>query len=585
MAINLNTGVSINNLYATATAEQIAKIEEAAKDGFTEDELQKLENEGIDTTPIKNNSTAAGTQDTANKVSVQDKAKEIKEKYCKDLTAATGDKYNAANNPELKAFSQAINDGLMDELGKAGYNKTEIVDIINQAFPSIGIKNNEDGSYECPYGHGQEAKDIYSKFVEELTKVTTIDSKALLEAQNKLSKINTEIIQNNRALKGLEYNISVLQNAIEEKINDAIDKSKDIQEEQKDDAKNVVSKRLNEYTSANGNMTYEEFQKNVANDLDELAGSAGSQLSKAVAQILDAQRDMSTLNSYMAKMSNLIESNKNLTTQADEVKASIEKIKADAKSEDKDCKRCDPIGFSDNNGTRFDFFVDKDSDGNVTNENEFLGADKGFDEMKEADADGDGKVTAQELDAKNVKVVVTNKDGSQEVKNASDILKEGDSIDLSSYQAQNTEMDNGNALLGTFSVNKDGQTLNTGYQTLDKLDWLDDNFEFSDEINGVGRHMRTEGEVAKADDYSEKYNAFMQKFEQLKKLEQQAEAKLKINGEQIKEGISNSAKADADKKASDIENIFTATQAKAEADKAEAEKKAEDEDKKKTEEE
>ena len=562
MAINLNTGVTIRNLYTTASAEEIAKIEEAAKDGFTEDELQQLEKDGIDTTLIKQNSTAAGADKAANtnKTSVADKAKEIKEKYCKDIQAATGDAYSA-NNPELKAFSKAMDDGLLEELGKAGYNKTEIVDIINQAFPSIGIKNKEDGSYECPYGHGNEAKAIYDKFVDNLAKATTVDSAALIEAQNKLSKINTEIVQNNRELKNLEYNITILQQSIEQKINDAIDKSKDIEESQKEDAKNVVSDRLNEYTSSNGKMTYEEFQKNVASDLDGLSGEANSKLSKAVLQILDAQRDMSTLKGYMSKMSTVIANNKNLTTQADEVKASIDKIKANATNEDKDRNRCDPIGFSDNDGKRYDFFVDKDSDGNVTNENEFLGAENGFQEMKDADANGDGKVTADELDAKNVKMVVTNSDGTQEIKNATDVLKEGDSIDLASYQSQNTELENGNALLGTFSVNMGGQKLDTGYQTLDKLDWLDENFEFSDEINGVGRHIRTEGEVSKAEDYTEKYNLFTQNFEKLKSKQQEAMAALNLTSSEVEDGITNAAENDAKTRAASISKVFEETKA------------------------
>ena len=74
--INLNANVSIKTLYADLQEEQIAQIEEAAKDGFTEDELQKLEGSGIDTTLIKNNAQAQETQNTQ-KASVEDKVKEI----------------------------------------------------------------------------------------------------------------------------------------------------------------------------------------------------------------------------------------------------------------------------------------------------------------------------------------------------------------------------------------------------------------------------------------------------------------------------------------------------------------------------
>ena len=576
-AINLNAGVSIKTLYADATEEQIAQIEEASTDGFTEDELQKLEDDGIDTSLIKNNAAKADGAAKKPDTSVEDKAAEIREKYCQGLAAATGDAYSASN-PELKALSDAMNDGLIKELGEAGYSKNEIVDIINQAFPSVGISNTADGKYQCPHGHGDEAQGIYDKFVQELASATSVDPQKLIEAQNKLLKISNEIADNNRSLKALEYNITMLQGNIEDKINDAIEESEDIVEDQQEDAKNIVSKRLNEYTSSNGEMTYEEFQRNVGNDLDNLSGTANSKLSSAVAKIISAQRDMTVLNGYMNKMSGLIDSNAQLSADAKSVQDEIQTIKdeaaaASASGSDEDCQRCDPIGFSDAEGTRFDFFVDKDSDGNVTNENEFLGAENGFQEMIDADVDGDGKVTASELDSQNVKVVVTNEDGSQEIKNASEVLKESDSINLSSYQAQNTELDNGNALLGTFSVEKDGQTLDTGYQTLDKLDWLDNNFEFSDEINGVGRHMNTEGEVTEALDYSEQFDAFNQKFDELKTKEKDAEVKLGLDSEEVKSGIANAAEMDANKKASTIQEAFKRTQAK-EEQAAEAEEKA-----------
>ena len=550
-AINLNPGVAIRNIFNNLNAEQIAKVEEAAKDGFSEDELQKLEDEGIDTNIIKQNAAPANT---GNKADVADKAKEINAKYCANLAAAQGDKYSASN-PELKAMSKAMEDGLIAELGKEGYSKNEIVDIINQAFPNVGIHNNQDGSYECPWGHGDEAKAIYAKFVEELTKASSANSAELLEAQNKLLQINKAITNNNRELKSLECNITLLQSSIEDKIDEALDKSKDIQEDQKDDAKDIVSKRLNEYTSSNGDITYDEFQKNVASDLDNLSGTANSKLSAAVAEILSAQKDMNVLNGYLSRMNNLVNANKDLSQQASDVTKSIEQIKEKAASEsDEGCKRCDPIGFTDEEGVRYDFFVDEDNDGNVTNENEFLGAENGFNEMINADADGDKKVTAKELDEKNVKVVVTKADGTQEIKNASDVLKESDSVDLSSYKAQNTEMDNGNALLGTFSVNMGGKSLDTGYQTMDTLDWLDDNFEFSDEINGTGRHTRKENETVEALDYSQKYNMFAQKYDELESKEKEAETKLKISSNN--DAVKSMAEKEAKAKGSEIESKF-----------------------------
>ena len=164
--------------------------------------------------------------------------------------------YGVATDKEKakEVFRQAVEDGLLAELGAAGYSKSEIVDIISQAFPSIGIKNTEDGKYQCPNGTDKEAKELYNKFIEELTKATSVNSQELIEAQNKLFKISAEITENNRQLKSLEYSITMLQDSIEQKIEDAIDESEDIAENQQDDAKSVVSKRLSEYTNSNGDM-------------------------------------------------------------------------------------------------------------------------------------------------------------------------------------------------------------------------------------------------------------------------------------------------------------------------------------------
>ena len=577
-AINLNAGVTVKQIYSDLDEAKIKEIETVAVDGFTEDELQKLENDGIDISKIKDNAAVKGE-----KVSVDDKAKEIREKYCKDLVVPSDDAYST-NNPELTAFSTALDDGLMRELSDAGFSKTEIVDIISQAFPSIGIKNNKQtGKYDVPNGHGSDANAIYNKFVEKLTQATSVDPTELLEAQRKLLTISTQITENNRSLKSLEYKITMLQDEIERKINDAIDESKDIVEDQKEQSKSVVSKRLAEYTSANGEMTYDEFMEKVGSDLDGIAGTANSKLSSAVMKIVAAQREMVTLRGYLTKMDGFIKSNASLTDQAKEVQAQIQELETlrdatEGCATDEDCNRCDPIGFSDAQGVRYDFFIDKDNDGNVTNENEFLGAENGFQEMIDNDANADKKVTGKELDEKNVKVVVTKADGTQEIKSASEVLGEDGSIDLTSYRSQNTELSNGNALLGTFSVTKDGETLNTGYQTLDTLGWLDANFEFSDEINGVGRHVRAEDDLAEALDYSEKYNIFEQKYEDLENKLNTAAAQVGLDASEIKSGIESTAEKEAANKAEVISNIFEMTQAKEaeEAEKAEETKEAEE---------
>ncbi len=571
-AINLKAGVTVQSLYSNLTNEQITKIEEASKDGFTEDELQKLENDGIDTSLIKKNAANGAAKKTD--ADVKSKAAELKAKYGTDGLQPTD---------KITKFGTALNDGLVQQLSEEGFDKMQIVDIVSQAFDGIGIEKNADGTYNCPRGH--EYASIYDKFVSQMA---NLDNAELKEAKTKLASLNKEILNNNRKLKNLEYNITTLQQKIEDQISDAIEESEEITQEQKDSAKSLVSKRLNEYTSSNGKMTYEEFSSGLALELDTLAGTSNSKLSATVKKMLDAQSDMANLSGYLSNMNNLVLSNAKLSKEANGVQDQIAELKKKAaessNAEDQCCKRTDPIGFTDGN-TRYDFFVDKDSDGNITNENEFLGAEKGFEEMQEADADGDGKVTADELDSKNVKVVVTNADGSQEIKNASEVLKEGDSIDLTSYKSQNTEMSDGNLLQGTFNVNMNGKTME-GYQTLDNLDWLDNNYEFSDEVAGRGRFAQEQTEAVKAEDYDSKYNIFMSKYSELEELEAKALQTLGVDTQQVQSGISQMSMQDGASKGEVIERGFKlkakkeAAEAKAEEEKEKKEAKAEEEAKK-----
>ena len=229
-----------------------------------------------------------------------------------------------------------------------GYSKNEIVDIVSKAFPDTGIRNIENGKYEVPKG-GSSEKDVYNIFIEELVKATAINWEELLAAQNKLKNINNQITDNNRQLKALEYNITMLQDTIEKKIEDAIEKSEEIAQDQKDDAKGVVSKRLSEYTNSNGEMTYEEFQKKVGSDLDALSSGANSKLSGAVAQILSAQREMNILSGYMTKMNDLINSN-SMTKEAQTKGSSVSKAFEEAKlkqQEAEETKAADSVTADD----------------------------------------------------------------------------------------------------------------------------------------------------------------------------------------------------------------------------------------------
>ena len=578
-AIQLNAGVSIDNLYSTASKEQIEKIKELSVDGFTEDELQELQNDGIDVELIKQNSKAlekTEKQGTATQEVVDQKISELKEKYAVEGGVAKSYKMS---NPEVAAFKKALDDGMLKDLADAGLTKNQIIDVISEVFPNAGIKNTgEDGKYNCPRGQDAEAKELYKSFLSELAQVTKGESAEVTELRQKLDAISKEIVNNNSAMKLLEVNITMLQDEVEADIKAAIEESKEIADDQKEAANDAVKKNLSDYSSSKGEMSYKDFQKNLSRDLDEVAGTADSKMASVVLKIVNSERKMATLERYMTQMGDLMKKNDELNTEMKGVQEELDKALAADTSDadcadevDEDCNQVDPIGFTDGD-TRFDFFVDKDDNSDITNEKEFLGAENGFDEVKALDTDNDGIVSKQELEEGNIKVVQTNADGTQEIKNVADVLKDGDSIDLNSYEKVGADIGNGNTLQGTFDMNVDGKTLE-GYQTLDNINWLDENYEFTDEVEGTGRFAQGEDMNLQGEDYTEKLNAFKERQETLRTDLNSVYDTLELDKEEMQTEILEISNLEAKTQGDRIRNIFEsqkkADEAKAEEAKAE----------------
>lgn len=542
----LKAGVSIDTLYSKAekdklSDEQLKALENALKDGkIDENELQTLKGLDINTDKLTNanNSTKNGGTNAAAKKDIAAAVKDLKAKY--KASGASGDIYSASN-PQLKALQQAMNDGAIAALGEQGYSKNEIVDIVSQAF-SVGIKNLGDGKYQVPYGHGAEAKDIYKQFSTELLKAAG-DSEEVQASRAKLAQLNNQIRSNERSMQQLEVVIMSLQEKIQENIDKAIEQSKDIEEKHKEETKDAVAKHLDAYTNSNGEMSYEDFQAGLGKELDSIAGETDSALSKTVKIMLQAEKQMSTLTSHLGNMKNLIDLNTKLSADAVAEEANLkELIEAQANSPDADCSPCDPIGFV-KEGVRYDFFLDKDGNSDLSNEQEFLGAQNGFSEMMALDTDNSGNVDVNEMSKAGVKVVVTNQDGSQEVKDIKDAFPDGLDVDLKSYQEAGTKMDNGNTLLGTFDV-KFGENTIEGYQTLDELDWLDANYDFSDKTEGKGRYAQGEETAYQGADFTEKYTAFSDQANIFRTQMDEIWNKVGVDTESVKNFT-----ADADKKA------------------------------------
>ena len=582
--IQFKAGVTVDNLFKDYTTEQKAKIEEAAKDGFTEDELQTLKDNDIDIDLIKENSEALKAAKEAEPATADDvkaKVEELKAKY--SAAEGTGDKYSMSN-PQLVKFQEFMKDGMISELADAGFSKNQIVDVINGLFPSIGIKNTGEGDqYTRPYGHDKEAKALYSEFVSQLVGASASaagkNSAEVIALREKINDIGSQIVNNNAKLRSLELNITILQDEVENEINEAIEKSEEIVEDQKEASQQAVSTCLKAYVNSDGKMSQDEFQFNLKGQLDEIAGSADSKLSTVVLKMVSAEHKMAILDRNLADMKTLMDSNADLTGQMAEAKGQLDDALASAAdaasntdASDEDCKCIDPIGFTQGN-VKYDFFVDKDNNADITNSKEFLGAENGFAEVSALDTDGDGIVTADELAAGNVKVVQTNADGSQEIKSAADVLGDG-SIDLNSYQSTYANIGNGNTLQGTFNVNKDGETLD-GYQTLDDINWLNDNYEFTDEAEGIGEYAQDANFNAVADDYDAKYNTFTARQENLRDKLDNTYDRVGLNKDEIKEAIPIALERQANKKAEKITDNFKAAEAAKAAKKADEEAEVE----------
>ncbi len=557
MAITVNAQM-INEAYGKKVdADVLAKIQEFGADGiFDDNELAQMEELGVDTvvlTKAANDAKTAkktGKTAAAGRGDISAKVNELKQKYSAE--AGGSDPYTMSN-PQLKAFKQAIDDGLVANLSGEGFSKNEIVNIIAEVFPSIGISLNEDGSYNCPIGHDAEAKELFAQFTGQLAVETSPEVVALRE---ELNAINSQIEQNNQQIEALKPSIEKLQKEIEDEINAAIEKSENIAEEQKEAASKLVNEELEAYTKAEGEISYEDFQSGLNSKLNNLTSDASGQIAAVVNGLMGAESKMLTLDGYMTKMSTLAQENKSLQGQLDTKSDALDQIVSEISkegAEDPDCKKCDPIGFTAGDA-RFDFFIDKDADGKLSNEKEFLGAEQGWAEMAALDADGNGKVEKDEME--NLMVVVTNADGTQTAKKASEVFGDADSVDLNSYKSLNKDMANGNTLLGTFGLTFQGEEVTDGYNTLDRVDWLEANYDFSDKDNGRGRFAQDVTIEAEKKDFDETFAQYIEKYEQLEEHLEFAWKTINIDRASIKETAQHIASTEGLAKANEIEANF-----------------------------
>lgn len=132
-------------------------------------------------------------------------------------------------------------------------------------------------------------------------------------------------------------------------------------------------------------------------------------------------------------------------------------------------KEIDPIGYTSNDGSKFDFVIDRNNDGIFNGPEEFLGAMSNWSEMEALDKDGNGIVEGSELAG--LKLLRT---GANGVQSFIDAIAMNLKIYLNSYkktEGKDAESADGQRTVGNFTISANGET-NRGYNTFDTMDFL-----------------------------------------------------------------------------------------------------------------
>lgn len=305
------------------------------------------------------------------------------------------------------------------------------------------------------------------------------------EAVDNLNKseeaLEREKAETEAKIKQIEEQIQKLKEEVEAAVAKATEKMTKMADEKKENTNKLCLGLANKLSK--GEITKEEFNSQLAAGLTDLGFDA--QFQSNLFTLLEANNKISLIE-FLANEIGMLK---------DKLKGIDQQIQAAQAAR----KSCDPIGF-ELNGVKYDFFVDKDKNGLLSNENEFLGAGENWDEMTALDTDGSDHITRAEMEAAGLMVAVTTPDGTQKIMRAVDLFGEEDVINLLTYESGANADQNvagfdaaggKNQLLGTFGLTFRGEEV-TGYQTLDDVDWLKQNYKFSDASVGAGAITRGE---------------------------------------------------------------------------------------------
>ena len=329
----------------------------------------------------------------------------------------------------------------------------------------------------------------------------------LADVRLKIDDYKSKIRDNKSKIEELQGQLDVIYDSIDKTVSEYIDKAEDIEEEIKEEVKKVTLAEIEKYKNGEYKTKDELYAAINAGVENIMSSSAISNLMTELENVLSQKE--AEAEPIISQINTLTSENQKLTNEVDTLQqkenALVKELATVAakEEEEKKAKSCDPIGFAvqgeDGSTTQFDFYIDRDNNGELTDASEFLGAqgyaqggqEAGWSEMASLDTDGDGFVSAQEMKDGNVQVVKTtvDKNGNKVQQSVSIDEAFGADSDIKVNTQQDAAKSNGsaplnfnsdaeNVLLGNFSVTMDGQEF-TGYQTADTLDYLNNNYNFS----------------------------------------------------------------------------------------------------------
>lgn len=301
----------------------------------------------------------------------------VKEKY----KAYTGTKATADvdaysyNNEAVVNLEKALNEGMFEDLMSTGMGYSEITKFLSENFSGAKLGFNADGKFTIPYGHGKEAKTVFTTLKDKLDTYNT----TLLGTKNTWSKTAGNTVSSNQQIAKLAEN---------------------------DNFATIIDQMSSKGFTFKEAM-YALFDPNKGLFKDSGIVYDATKQGKNPSYFIEFAGDEETAQIYQKISDKIFETwgvrhSRGVDYELAEEKG-VDATNTDKKVEEEGRK--DPLSFM-HKGTQYSFIIDRDGNKAFSNSNEFVGADNTtnwLEDMKTFDVDKDGKLSGDEL--KNVKLL------------------------------------------------------------------------------------------------------------------------------------------------------------------------------------